>query len=360
MYYNTRKIDKIKATYNLIIGERSNGKSFALLKKAVENWVANGKEFAYVRRWEMDVTGARASSVFKGLIEAGEVERITKGKYKGVHYRASKFYMCNYDEDTGKAIYNDLDVIGYTFAISQNEHNKSTSYPDVNLIIFDEFLTSQVYLPDEFVAFMNTVSTIVRRRTDVKIYMLANTVNKFAPYFTEMGLTNVGKQEQGTIDVYQYGSSDLVVAVEYCSSMSQGNEGKGSSKYFAFDNPKLSMITGGAWEMALYPHLPCKYKPKEVEFIFFIEFNAEIFQCECVSQPNQSFIYIHRKTTPIQNPKTDLIYSLDYNPGYNYNRDIHRPVGKAQQMIAWHFANDRVFYQDNSVGDTIKNFLITA
>ena len=32
--------------------------------------------------------------------------------------------------------------------------------------------------------------------------------------------------------------------------------------YFAFNNPKLQMITSGAWEMAIYPHNKVKYKPK--------------------------------------------------------------------------------------------------
>ncbi|MFV3037454.1 phage DNA encapsidation protein, partial [Klebsiella pneumoniae] len=97
-------------------------------------------------------------------------------------------------------------------------HDKSTSFPDIDLIIFDEFLTNRLYLNDEFILFMNTVSTIVRRREDVKIYMLGNTVNKYCPYFAEMGLEHIPKMTQGTIDVYAYGNSDLTVAVEYCKS----------------------------------------------------------------------------------------------------------------------------------------------
>ncbi|MGC8035570.1 phage DNA encapsidation protein, partial [Salmonella enterica] len=80
-------------------------------------------------------------------------------------------YLCNYD-DKGKAIYADSDIICFSFALSDGEHDKSTSFPDIDLIIFDEFLTNRLYLNDEFILFMNTVSTIVRRREDVKIYML--------------------------------------------------------------------------------------------------------------------------------------------------------------------------------------------
>ncbi|MGC5276152.1 hypothetical protein ACPXAM_23725, partial [Escherichia coli] len=88
-------------------------------------------------------------------------------------------------------------------------------------------------------------------------YMLGNTVNKYCPYFAEMGLEHIPKMTQGTIDVYAYGNSDLTVAVEYCKSPDSKVK-EASHKYFAFNNPKLEMITGGAWELNIYPHLPYK------------------------------------------------------------------------------------------------------
>ena len=135
------------------------------------------------------------------------------------------------------------------------EHDKSTSYPDVTTVIFDEFLTRQSYLPDEFILFQNVLSTIIRGRRDVTIFMLGNTVNKWSPYFAEMGLKHVKEMEVGSIDVYTYGDSELTVAVEFTGSR---HSSKASDVYFAFDNPRLNMITGseGSWEMAIYPHCP--------------------------------------------------------------------------------------------------------
>ena len=203
---------------------------------------------------------------------------------------------------------------------------------------------------------MNTVSTIVRKREDVKIYMLGNTVNKYCPYFKEMGLEHIQKMKQGTIDVYQYGDSHLTVAVEYCKTIDNGDS-KGANKYFAFNNPKLSMITGGAWELNIYPHLPYKYKNKDILLTYFIEFSDNIYQCEVINIKDDYFTYIHNKTTPIQDENTDLVYSLDYSPKPNYNRSIFRPINGVQKKILWFFMNDKVFYQDNNVGDAIANFL---
>lgn len=354
-YYSTAAIDKRDATYNVIFGERSNGKTYALLLKTLKAYAKNGAQMAYVRRWKEDITGRRASQLFAGINENKEVEKATKGEFTGVHYYAGKFYLCNYDEN-GKAIYGDNDILGFTFSLSDGEHNKSTSFPNIKTIVFDEFLTNKLYLNDEFVHFMNTVSTIVRKREDVKIYMLGNTVNKYCPYFKEMGLEHIQKMKQGTIDVYQYGDSHLTVAVEYCKTIDNGDS-KGANKYFAFNNPKLSMITGGAWELNIYPHLPYKYKNKDILLTYFIEFSDNIYQCEVINIKDDYFTYIHNKTTPIKDENNDLVYSLDYSPKPNYNRSIFRPINGVQKKILWFFMNDKVFYQDNNVGDAIANFL---
>ena len=256
-FYSLNAINKKNATYNVIFGERSNGKTYATLKQGVIDYYKNGGQMAYVRRWKEDITGRRASRLFSALCENGEIQKITNNEFTGVHYWAGKWYLCTYD-DSGKAIYSEQDIICFSFALSDGEHDKSTSFPKIQTIIFDEFLTNKIYLNDEFVLFMNTVSTIVRKRDDVKIYMLGNTVNKYCPYFVEMGLEHIQKQKQGTIDVYKYGESKLTVAVEYCASVQDKNSPT-VNKYFAFNNPKLEMITGGAWELSIYPHLPYKY-----------------------------------------------------------------------------------------------------
>lgn len=352
-FYSTNAIDKRDCTYNIIFGERSNGKTYAILKRALKHYFKTGGQMAYVRRWKEDITGRRAQRLYSGLIENDEISKLSEGLFSGVHYWAGKFYLCNYDE-AGKVVYSDQDIIAFTFSLSDGEHDKSTSFPNIQIIMFDEFLTNRLYLNDEFVLFMNTVSTIVRRREDVKIYMLGNTVNKYCPYFQEMGLNHILKMEQGTIDVYRYGSSPMKVAVEYCKSNATVKQG--NSKYFAFDNPKLEMITGGAWEINIYPHLPHKYKPRDVIANFFIDFNDSVFQCEVIEKKGDFFIYAHIKTTPIKNDD-DLVYSLEHSSKLNHNRNIFKPANKFQDRITWFFKHNKVFYQNNEVGDAIANYL---
>ena len=350
-YYSLKKINSKNATYNVIFGERSNGKTYACLEQALKNYFEHGKQFAYIRRWSDDIAPKRMNNLFNAMLD--KVEKFSDGEFHSIIYRTGVFYLANYNKD-GKAIYNDQDIIGYAFNLSASEHNKANSYPNITMIIFDEFLTNKYYLPDEFVLFMNTVSTIIRQRTDVKIYMLGNTVNKFCPYFGEMGLNNVLNQEQGTIDVYTYGKSKLKVAVEYANN---NKLLKKNNYYFAFDNPKLKMITSGAWELNIYPHAPIKWRPKNELFHFFIIFNGITYQCDVISRDQYNFIFVHNKTTPIKRPDKDLIYSLDYHAGMNYNRNILRPKLELEKNIAFMFSHDMVYYQDNEVGEAISNYI---
>lgn len=338
----------------MIIGERSNGKTYACLKYGIENYWNNKKQMAIVRRWDTDFIGKRGSVYFDALLSNDEVSKITGGMWTSIYYYASKWYLCTYDPDGNRIT--DEKPFAYAFAISQMEHDKSTSYPDITVVVFDEFISRSGYIADEFVAYMNVLSTIIRHRTDVKIFMLGNTVNKYCPYFNEMGLKHIKNMKQGTIDLYTYGESKLSVAVEYCSPISK--EGKDSDVYFAFDNPKLQMITGGAWEIDLYPHCPYKYKPKDIKFTYFIQFDEDLLQCEIISVDHRYFTFIHRKTTDLKNEDKDIIYTTEYDPRPNYRRNITKPVDDLDKKIALHYKKDKIFYADNEVGEIVRNYLL--
>ena len=44
----------------------------------------------------------------------------------------------------------------------------------------------------------------------------------------------------------------------------------------------------------------------------------------------------------------------------NYNRSIFKPTSKVGNVIKSFFLADKVFYQDNDVGDTVNNYLKVA
>ena len=356
-YYDLKKLLSKGCVYNMVFGERSNGKTYAILKYGLEQYMKHGDQMAVIRRWKEDFRGKRAAAYFDNLVCNGEnvnvVKEITKGKYTTIIYNAGKWFLANYDNELQKYI-PAPDPFAYAFALSDQEHEKGNSYPHVNTIFMDEYQTRGVYLPDEFVLLMNTISTLVRMRSTPKIFMAANTVSQYCPYHEEMGLKHVRQMKKGDIDVYKYGDSGLSVAIEYADSP---NIGKPSDIYFAFDNPKLKMITQGAWEIDIYPHLKSKFTEAEIRFSYFIKFEEHILQADIVIKKNEAFTFIHKKTTPIKYDDKDIIFTTEADQRNNYMGRLTKPVTKAGKKLLFFFANNKVFYATNEVGEIMSHYL---
>ena len=72
-YYSLKRILEYNATYNIIFGERSNGKTYAVLKYAFEEYMKTGHQLAIVRRWDEDFVGAQsARTCYDGLMNNGK------------------------------------------------------------------------------------------------------------------------------------------------------------------------------------------------------------------------------------------------------------------------------------------------
>lgn len=352
-FYSLENLIKTQSDYNIVFGERSNGKTFAALELILKNFINGKGQGAYLRRWREDLRGKRAETLFAAHVQSGLIEKLTNNEFNTVVYSASKWYLGKYDNESGKTAVNEKPFC-YGFVLSEQEHDKSTSYPEITTIVFDEFLTRRYYLPDEFMLFMNVLSTIIRQRDNVKIFMLGNTVNKYCPYFAEFGLKNIPTQKQGTIDIYQFGENGCRIAVEYAATIS---EKKVSNKYFCFDNQNLKMITGGKWELAIYPHLPEKYRPCDIVFTFYIVFGDTILQGNVINNGKSDFIFIHPKTTPIKDTENSLIYSLEQNGKPNYRRRLLSQINEIDKRITKYFATDKVFYQSNEIGEIVRNYI---
>ena len=360
-HYNIKRINKTGATYRVIYGQRGPGKTFAVLLDAYKQFLEDGSKLAIVRRMDEDFIGANSAKSYYDMLMRdangdNNIDELSDGIYTGVEYYNGRYWLTQPGDD-GKNHRTDK-WIAYAFSISSAEHYKGTRYNDVKRIMFDEFVATRYYLPDEFIQFQHLLSTIIGSRPGVIIYMLGNTINPYCPYFREMGLTRVKEQKPGTIDLYTYGESGLTVAVEQTGAVKATET---AQMYFAFDNPKLKMITdAGAWSIDIYPHCPCKYRPKDIVFTFFILFDDRVFQCEVIDTGTVQFLFIHVKTSDLQDPDKDLIYSLDRDPRPNWRVNITKPFYPVEKKIANMFIANRVYYQDNTVGNAIENYIKQA
>lgn len=177
MYYTPDKLISMNGLLHFVIGERGVGKSFAFKNYAVDRYLKKGEQFIYLRRYKEELNLA-CSSFFKDLQSAG-LYKDHEFKVKGSK-NLTIFYM-------------DDEIIGYGIALSTSNILKSTAFPDVKTIIFDEFIldsggSAYRYLKNECIKMLDVIETTFRLR-DGRVFFLGNAISiADCPYFNYFDL----------------------------------------------------------------------------------------------------------------------------------------------------------------------------
>ena len=100
-----------------------------------------------------------------------------------------------------------------------------------------------------------------------------------------------------------------------------------------------------------------KYSEKDIKFIYFVKFQEHILQCEIVVRDNEAFTFIHKKTTPLKAEDKDIIFTTEADQRANYLGRLTKPLTQAGKKILYFFANNKVFYQSNEVGEIMQHYL---
>ena len=253
-FYTLERILDENADYNIIVGERGNGKTYAVQKYLIEQFLENGSQCFLLRRWMEDVKQSNAQNFWDGNL-LSNLSDMSKGRFTSIILRGTKYIAVSYD-DKGKPIIDDTNTVGYVWDVNEAERLKGQSFPFVRNIVYEEFisLSERGYIADEIPMFLNIVSTIVRDRTDVKIWLLGNTVNPYNPFFAHFGIKGL-ELTQGQIWTKTDTLTGCKVAVEFCQMRRKGDLFGTSAKYYAFgtNNGASDMIVTGQWQIPNYP-----------------------------------------------------------------------------------------------------------
>lgn len=353
-YYDRTAIDATNAAYRLIIGQRSNGKTYSVLKTILEQYFDEGKRSAYIRRYAEEITPKNIQLLFSQDNFIQMIIERSEGRYNGTFYRANCFYLCFYNEE-GKIEAKDNTPFCITRSVNCWETTKGQDAGELHLICYDEFMTRGGYLNDEFVKFCNLLSSLIRDRKDCVIYMLANTVNQYCPYFEEMGLKDVDKMKQGEICVYSYDKSDLTVAVEYCDKVEATK--KTASKYFAFENAQIQMITSGAWEIKKYARAPYPIHEEDILKRFYIKFGEQLVCGEIVLKKTDLFIFFRRQTKDIEIDELTPYYSNQFTTSRCHVKYIKDCPTDLHKLIKDLILKNSMCFANNDVGEIVRNWL---
>ena len=283
-FYSLKDLLKTNPDIAMCIGMRSNGKTYACLEYCLKEFKKTKKEFVYIRRWAEDIKTANCQQLFTPFEDC--IHKIFGEDYE-VTYWQKKFFLKN--TDTGEK-----EIIGHVMALSESHHQKSVAYPNVGTIVFDEFIqtSGERMLPNELQRYENTLSTIIRFRQDVKVFLMANTVSKFALYFSYYHIP-INSMKQGDIITRDFPnqskSGRLRVSCEYCEKAEKIS--KETSKYII----DSSMITEGFWEIPEVSDIICMPGEKAEEKLLFSAWDPEAEVNVCCFVRRATWVTIETK-----------------------------------------------------------------
>ena len=171
MYYDYHKIISYNVPVNILIGERGVGKTYGAKKYAIERFIKKKEQFIYLRRYHEEIKKAKD----KFFSDVGE------------EFQDHTF------KTTGSKIYIDDTVAGYFVRLTQAQDFKGSAFPEVTTIIFDEYpieKNKRTYLPNEGMIIMNILDSILRNRSNVRIFILGNATPdiEYSPLFSFFNL----------------------------------------------------------------------------------------------------------------------------------------------------------------------------
>lgn len=345
-FYSIERIEKLNAQYNILLGERSNGKSYSVKEFCLRDAYKNGNEFIYLRRWQLETKPSGVEYYFKDA----PISAITDGKYDSVIVNRGKIYLCRFDVETNT--YEDKMLVGHVMYLSGETHFKSFSYPKVTNIIFEEFVTNDGYLPNECIKLMSLVSTVARRRS-IRVWLVGNTISRLSPYFSEWGLRGVPYQKQGTIEVYTFNTSQvdddgtpisIKIAVEFCE-----NSGNNSKMFFGKSS---EMITTGAWETKEYPHL--EHSRSEYELLYAVKISHMDISVgvELLRKDNKYVAHVY--PSPKKNINREISERFSLSPLVTTDFKI---ITKGDKILFDLLKRNKIAFSDNLTGSDFSAIL---
>ena len=332
MYYNYNKVISYNALLNILIGCRGVGKTFGASELVVKDFIKNGNEFVYLRRYKTELSKSM-SKFFKALIQEN------KFPDDKLDVKGNTFYI------------ND-NVAGYGVTLSTAQQLKSSNFPKVKTIIFDEFLIESGqghYLKNEVDIFLGLIETISRMR-NVRVFMLANAVTEANPYFLYFDLTlpynnDIRTFKDGLI-LLQYMNNPEYIEAKKKTRFGKLVSGTDYEDYainnnFADNNSMFIEHKSGNSKFSF------SFIYKDNRYGVWIDFNnSKIY----VSNDFIENGFVFATTTDDHKPNT-LLYSIAKN--YNcWNVFI-----KNYKLFNFYFENNKI---KNLCKDIIKNFVVRS
>ena len=333
IYLDFNKPISYNAFITFIITERGLGKSYGAKKFVAKHFLKKHKQFVYLRRYKTELKKAMNKNGFwKQIINDPEL--------KGHKFKNEK-----------ETMYIDDQLCGFAIPLSIANILKSSTYDDVDTIVFDEFLIDKGnyhYLQNEVIQLLDVIETVARLR-DIRVIFLGNAISITNPYFTFFNLSlpynsdvKIAKRDNkgNPLIVVYYARNTVYREVKKASRFGQLIEGTEYSKY-AIDN-----------EMLRDSKSFIRKKSKTCKFYYILVLNGKHYGIWCDYQNGMMFV------SNDYDPNCPVMFSInpdDHNESTLMIRCRTSPFFKS---LIEHYRVARLCFENQQIKNNVMNYLV--
>ena len=170
IYYSSDRLFSHQSQVNFVMGERGNGKSYDAKKRMIKNFINKKEQSIYIRRRQTDIDEVKEVFFSDIKEEFPNLEFKIDGKYGLINGEKAIIF----------------------FALSTSLKKKSSPFPNVTLMVFDEYIEPSFkfpnYLKNDMFYLFELINTVVRSRNNWKLLLIGNTISFVNPFFTMYGI----------------------------------------------------------------------------------------------------------------------------------------------------------------------------
>lgn len=341
-YYTLDRILPYKCTYNILLGQRSNGKSYAVKKEVVKEAFLGMGDLIYLRRWHLELKQDDVTDYFADC----PVKEITGGEYDCIEVYRSRIYLGKRGEDgkvtRGRSIGRTADLAGATHLKSVIQRGQYKN------ILYEEFCTDSGFLRNEPNILMQFVATVFGIQYTGRVWLIGNTVSRYNPYFFAWSLKSLAKMKPGDIDIYRYqdGESEVSIAVEFCSSLNVDNG--------MFIGDAKANITTGVWETQSQPQIPESFGKFSVVYATEIEHQDFRFLLKIIQNKEKERLLLCVNAGEKESCRRKVSDQIDGDPMHTTKL---LPLTKGDKLTLQLIQRGKLVYANNLVGTDFQAIL---
>lgn len=178
IYYSSNKLFSHQSPFNFVMGERGNGKSYNAKKRMIKNFINKGEQSIYIRRRKTDIDEVKEFFFDDIKEEFPDYEFSIKGSAGLINGEVAIHFI----------------------ALSTSLKKKSSPFPKVTLLVFDEYIEPSFkfpnYLKNDMFYLLELISTVVRKRDNWKLILIGNSISYVNPFFSYYNIEIMDNEKQ--------------------------------------------------------------------------------------------------------------------------------------------------------------------